>query len=311
MSLITTTPGTSIQPSAPEVPQQIYSAGRERFAGNFNQHPFAVDHSLSNHPAFTLDRMQELLERSLSIPDKVYWNAGKRGIGQKWKDKPGRDFSVEEAFRRIRETDAWITIFGAERDPEIHALLEAGLAEVQQLSGLPLDREAKNSGSIIFITSPRRITEYHIDRECSMLLQIYGKKTIHVFDRNDRDVLTEEELERFWTVDNNAATYKPDLQDRASSFFLEPGKAVHIPVNAPHWLENGDDISVSVNQNIQYRNDKLANVYRANYYMRKVGLNPLPPGQSRLQDRLKGHGMNVPVSLAKKLIAAKKKILHK
>src|SRR6185437_15854277 len=147
--------------------------------------------------------------------------------------------------------------------------------------------------------------EYHIDKECSLLLQVHGNKTIHVFDQNDREVLTELELERFWSVDNNAAIYKPEYQGRAKTFLLEPGKAVHIPINAPHWLQNGDDISVSINQNFEYRNERLANIYRANYYARRMGLAPLPPGQSAVRDRIKDHGMRVPVYLAKQAVAVK------
>ena len=290
------------------VPQRIYIADPAQFTKDFNQRPFLVDHSLSAHPAFTMDRLHELLERSLPIPDKVYWNAGKRDIGQRWSDRPGRDFSIEEAFRRIRETDAWIIIFGADRDPEINAMLKEGLAEIQDVTGIEFSRDVKSSQSIVFITSPRRISEYHIDRECSMLLQIHGKKTIHVFDQTDREVLPEQEKERFWTVDNNAAVYKPHFQDRAKTFLLEPGKAVHIPINAPHWLENGDDISVSVNQNFQFNNDKIANIYRANYYLRKMGVDPTPPGRSKLRDRLKGVGMNVPVELVKRARAMQKGI---
>lgn len=302
---------STIAPSAPpaiHMPERIFSADPVKFAELYDKRPFMIDHSLSNHPAFTMDKLHDLLERSLPIKDKVYWNAGKKDIGQKWKDRPGRDFSIEEAFRRIRETDAWIIIFGADRDPEIHAMLEQGLREVQQLTGIPLDLEMKNSQSIVFITSPHRITEYHIDRECSLLLQVHGKKTIHVFDQTDREVLTEDELERFWTNDNNAAVYKPQLQNRANTFLLEPGKAVHIPINAPHWLQNGDDISVSINQNFQYKNERLANIYRANYYMRRMGLNPTPPGRSHLTDRIKGHGMQVPVVMAKKAMSFKEKL---
>ncbi len=310
MSTITSTRVPSNAAPVLHVPGRIYSADKAKFAEQYDKRPFMLDHSLSDHPAFTMDRLHDLLERSLPIKDKVYWNAGKKDIGQRWKDRPGRDFSIEEAFRRIRETDAWIIIFGADRDPEIHAMLEQGLAEVQEMTGIPLDIEAKSSQSIIFITSPHRITEYHIDRECSLLLQIHGKKTIHVFDQRDRDVLTEDELERFWTNDNNAATYKPHLQDRASSFLLEPGKAVHIPINAPHWLQNGDDISVSINQNFQYRNERLANIYRANYYARKMGINPVPPGRSHLRDRMKAHAMRLPVFLAKKAKGAKESLHH-
>ena len=293
------------------LPERLYSVDRAKFAENFNKRPFLLDHSLSDHPAFTMDRLHSLLEQSLPIPNKVYWNAGKKRIDQRWKDRPGRDFSIEEAFRRIRETDAWIIIFGADRDPEIHELLEKGLAEVQEMTGIPLSREEKSRQSIIFITSPHRITEYHIDKECSLLLQIYGKKTIHIFDQTDREVLTEPELERFWSVDNNAAIYKAHLQNRVTSFLLEPGKAVHIPINAPHWLENGDDISVSINQNFEYKNDKLANIYRANYYLRKFGMNPLPPGRSRMQDRLKGHGMKLPVAVAREIVELKEKWARK
>lgn len=297
----------SPQASAP-IPERIYSVDRQQFARDFNERPFMADHSLSGHSAFTMDRLHDLLERSLPIRDKVYWNAGKRDIGQKWSDRPGRDFSIEEAFRRIRESDAWIIIFGADRDPEIHAMLEEGLKEVQELTGIDFAREVKSTQSILFITSPHRISEYHIDRECSMLLQIHGKKTIHIFDQNDREVLPEEEKERFWSVDNNAAIYKPHFQDRARSFLLEPGKAVHIPINAPHWLQNGDDISVSVNQNFQFRNERYANVYRANYYMRKLGMHPSPRGAHPGRDRMKAKAMSVPVSVAKKVSAIRAKM---
>lgn len=310
---MSTIPGAAVSSAAPKgaAPDRIYTVDRAQFAQDFNKHPFLLDHSLSGHSAFTMDRLHELLERSLRIPGKVYWNAGKKDIGQRWKDRPGRDFSVEEAFRRIRETDAWIIIFGADRDPEIHAQLEQGLAELQQMTGLAIEKEAKSSQSILFITSPHRITEYHIDRECSLLLQVYGRKTIHIFDQTDREVLSEEELERFWTADTNAATYKPQLQDRAKSFLLEPGKAVHIPINAPHWLQNGDDISVSVNQNFEFRDEKIGNVYRANYYARKMGLSPLPPGESAWRDQIKSHGMRLPSFLAKRARAAKAKLATK
>lgn len=311
MSTITSTIAQPVKGSAPRTPDRIFTVDREQFARDYNKRPFSLQHNLSSQPAFTMDRLHALLERSLPIKDKVYWNAGPKRIDQRWSDQPGRDFSIEEAFRRIRECDAWIIIFGAERDPEIHDFLERGLAEVQELGGISLAKEAKTHQSILFITSPHRITNYHIDCECSLLLQIYGKKTIHIFDQTDREVLTELELERFWTVDTNAAIYKEALQHRAMSYLLEPGMAVHIPTNAPHWLQNGDDISVSVNQNFQYRNERLANIYRANYYLRKMGVNPLPPGHSVLKDRFKGESMVVPVALGKQLQDFKKRFEKK
>jgi hypothetical protein len=134
-----------------------------------------------------------------------------------------------------------------------------------------------------------------------LLLQIRGTKKLYVFDRSDRDVLTEDEIERFWTVDHNAPVYRPQFQNRAITYTLRPGMGVHIPVNWPHWVENDDNVSVSLNVNVQFKDTVRANVYRANYLMRKMGMSPSPPGQHSSIDRLKACSM-VPIMAAKPLL---------
>ena len=122
-------------------------------------------------------------------------------------------------------------------------------------------------------------------------LQIHGDKVMYVFDRYDREVLPEEEIERFWSADNNAAVYKEQYQSRGREYHMRPGMGVHIPVNAPHWLKNGDNISVTLAVTFQFMDSCLANVYRTNYYLRKVGIRPVPPGRSRMRDTLKAWTM--------------------
>lgn len=282
--------------SAPAADAEIFRIPVGEFRNRFNRSPFTFRHTLAGHPAFTMDRLENLLEMTIPHPESLYWDAGEKRVDQRWNDKPGRDFSVQEAFRRIRENGAWIILFSAERDPEIARILEESMQEVQTLSGYNLFDDVKIRNAYIFITAPHRVTTYHIDFQCGFLLQLHGNKTIHVFDQTDRELLSEEELERFWTKDTNAAVYKPELQYRANTVLLEPGIGVHVPVNAPHWLKNGDDISVSLSLNFQFKNAKLANVYRTNYYLRKLGFNPTPPGRSPLLDRAKGYGMNIPVA---------------
>ena len=139
----------------------------------------------------------------------------------------------------------------------------------------------------IFITSPKRLSSYHIDSECNFLLHLRGRKQISIFSKYDREVLPEEEIERSWTVDTNAAIYKPTLQDHAHVVTLEPGMGVHIPVNAPHWVQNGDEISISVAILYHWWNSDYANLYAANYYLRKLGMRPRPPFRSPVVDALK------------------------
>ena len=277
----------------------IMQISEQAFREKFNRRPIEFDHNLGDHPAFSMDRLYRLFEMSVGNENLLYWDAGQKRPDQRWNEHPGRDFPPEDAFRRIRENGAWIILFGAQRDPEIAALLEQAMQQVQSLSGRDIFSEMKVRSAYIFITSPHRVTTYHIDRECNFLLQLHGLKTIHIFDQTDRELLPEEMLEKFWTKDNNCAVYKPEFQNRALTVKMKPGIGVHIPVNAPHWLQNGDDISVSLSLNFQFKNPVLGNIYRANYYLRRMGLNPTPPHKSRIGDFIKGHGMSIPVTALK------------
>jgi hypothetical protein len=115
-----------------------------------------------------------------------------------------------------------------------------------------------------------------------------GRKEISIFNRYDREVLPEDEIERSWAADTNAAIYKPELQSRADVVTLSPGVGVHIPVNAPHWVQNGGDISVSAAILYHWWNSAYANVYAANYVLRtKFRITPTPPFRSAVLDAVK------------------------
>lgn len=260
----------------------------DQFRSKFDHSSFEFRHRLASHPAFSLDRLIELAqETQLKRPGNLYYDAGITDLNQRWDRTPKPEFSAADAIQRLEHCGAWIVLKRADKNPEYAQVLRECMAELQELTGLNLDRVMKLQEVILFITSPQRITTYHIDRECSLLLQIQGDKHISIFDRNDREVLPEEEIERFWSVDHNAPRYKPELQSHATIYRLSPGIGVHIPVNAPHWVQNGNNISVSLNVNFQYRDAMRANVYRSNYLLRKMGMKPSPPGISPVKDKIK------------------------
>lgn len=270
------------------------------FREKFDRKSFMVPHNLADNPLFEFDRLFALV-KTKADRGEIYWDMGDIKVNTKWSETPAKNLSAAQAFERIENANAWLLLRAVHKDPEYLAILESCMAQVEELSGVDFKRYVKLKDSIIFITSPRRISTYHIDRECSMLLQIRGDKTIHVFDRKDRDVLPEEEIERFWTVDNNAPKYKEQYQNRATSYLLKPGQAVHIPVNDPHWLQNGDGISISLNVNFHYHDFMRADLYRANYALRRLGLSPIPPGQSTARDAIKRVVIGKPISLVKDL----------
>jgi len=260
----------------------------DEFRAKFDKASFAFRHRLADHPAFSLQRLIDLAqETQAGRPADLYYDAGKIDVNQRWDQTARPEFSAADAIRRIEHCGAWIVLKRADKNPEYAAVLRECMAELQDLTHLNLDRVMKVQEVILFITSPGRITTYHIDRECSLLLQIRGEKRISIFDRNDREVLSEEEIERFWSVDHNAPRYKPELQHHAAVYEMSPGIGVHIPVNSPHWVQNGNSLSISLNVNFQYRDTARANLYRLNFVLRRMGINPSPPGVSPMKDKLK------------------------
>jgi len=261
------------------------------FRQNFNRSSFAFTHKLANNPLFTMPRLIQLAsqvkQHPQARPDEVYFDAGDIKVTQRWADTPKPTMSPEEAIERIHSAGAWMLIRRAELVPEYRVMLDECMGEIQKLLGLDLDAVMQVKNAIVFITSPRRITTYHIDRECNFLLQVSGDKVINIFDKNDRTVLPDAELEKYWAVDNNAAVYKPEHQDRARVYKMVPGDGVHIPVNAPHWVTNGESPSVSLSVNFEFKGTEKSDVYRANYYLRQLGLKPTPPGESPLKDEVK------------------------
>jgi hypothetical protein len=292
----------------PRTPTELHlDADRDELRRNFDRTSFVFSHRLAGHPLFALDRLLELAKKMAEDPRDVYFNAGDIRVDQRWDQVAACDLPVDEILRRIETAGAWIILRYAEKDPEYAALLDECIAEIEALLGRDLSKLIKLRNAIVFITSPDRISSYHMDHECNFLLQISGTKTISVFNRYDREVLPETEIERFWAADTNAAIYKPHFQDRAATFLLTPGQGVHIPVNSPHWVQNGPQVSVSLSVNFHYHDSILGDIYRANYWLRRLGLNPSPPHRSPIVD----HAKRVAFSSARSLNHARRRLIGK
>ena len=229
---------TSVAP-----PPAVLDGEARLFRENFNRASFPFAHHLAGHPLFELPR---LLELSKTLPESdIYYDAGDIRVGQRWDQTPRTQLSVAQLIDRIENAGAWILLKRANRDPRYAVILDQALAEAGGLVGARFPNKMRMRSAVILITSPNRVTSYHIDPDCNFLCQVRGEKVLHVFDRYDREVLPEEEIERFWAVDKNAAVYKEKYQDRARSYSLKPGVGVHMPVNAPHWVQNADNVSVT------------------------------------------------------------------
>jgi cupin-like protein len=286
---------------------QILEPDNHGFQEGFDEKAFEFRHGFTtSHPLFTRERLRRLLI-SQATKNSVYYNAGEIRVDQRWDAVPPRTKPVEEVFDTVENAGAWIVLHQVHEDPEYNLLLEDCLSEIKRLSGRVIDKDKKSQEADIYITSPGRVTMYHVDPICNFLMQISGEKQIHIFDRNDREVLPEEELERYWSEDDYSVRYRPEFEDHGQVFTMRPGTGVHIPLNHPHWLKNGDNISISFSINYHYKDVRRKNVYRANYYLRKMGLKPRPLGSSAFSDSIKASAVTVTQAMKTRLKGVKAK----
>ncbi|MBV9103850.1 MAG: hypothetical protein JO060_09670 [Candidatus Eremiobacteraeota bacterium] len=249
----------------------------------YNRRSFAFQHALHENSAFDLANLVTLASRIGS----AYTATGSAQVGDGWRSQAPRQ-SLAETVAAMPSSDALVLLKGLEDDRDYGQIFRRVLAEVVEAVGDTLRADIEKARATLIISSPRRVTPYHIDAETNFLLQLRGEKIVNVFDPFDRTVLTETELEAFYSGDLSAARYREERQVDAATFHFGPGMALHIPLHAPHWVRNGDAVSVAISINCSLRsNARRARVYKINAMLRRRGLSPAPPGVCGWRDGYK------------------------
>jgi hypothetical protein len=277
----------------------------------FNRSSLSFTHNLVNHPLFELPRLAKLAQTVIDAKGQSYVLSrvaeSVPNIRKQWQDFSNNQ-RVSEAIAHIEHSGSWVMIGGAQIDNEYNLLLNQLVDEIESLTDTHLREQITWIDAFIFIGSPNSVTHYHIDSETNFLFQIHGTKEVHLFDQNDRTVLTEIELERFYVGRQNAASFKPEYEKSSIVYDFKPGTGIHIPVNAPHWVKNLDDYSVTLSVLFYTRpHDARARVYQMNHVLRYFGLKPTPPGESKIKDRLKSDFLK---AVSPRAPVSKHEVLH-
>jgi hypothetical protein len=94
-------------------------------------------------------------------------------------------------------------------------------------------------------------------------------------------------------------------------FRLTPGKGFHQPQNAPHWVETGDEVSISYTFVFEtLSNRRLGRTRGFNHYLRRAGVVPAAPGERPHVDHLKAGTLSAWVPCRKALSRLKTSALR-
>lgn len=270
----------------------VFDGGQDEFRQRYNQRSFQFRHRLSGHPLFELPRLATLAETLLRKegPTSVKWAGSKTAINMRWSEMPQKDHrqKITEAIAELEKSGSWLLLYRAQTDPDYRALMDQVIAEIGQMTGVPLADQITWRDAYIFMASPFSVTPYHVDHESTFLFQIHGQRVANIWDRDDRSVLTEPEIEDYYAGNLSAAKYKEQNQEKASVYSMDAGNGVHHPVLAPHAFKNGPTYSIALGVHFCLRDwDHRARVYQINACLRRLRLQPTPPGRSSWRDLAK------------------------
>lgn len=254
------------------------------FEEHFSRRPFLIGHRLCGHPLFETER---ILELARTLPERnIEYNSGDIPISMEAGHTPRNGLTPEETIRRIRDCRSWLVLKYVEQDRDYADLLNECLQELKvHTEGIAPGMTQPQA--FLFVTSPESVTPYHIDPEHNFLLQIRGTKQIRMLDGTDRSIVSEEDLENFYADKGRNLSLRLEQMNSGWSYDLQPGQGLHFPVTFPHWVKNGDDVSISFSVTFRTPDlDRRRALYQINEHLRRHGHAPTPVGRNRLRDNL-------------------------
>jgi hypothetical protein len=259
-----------------------YFQPEQQFSDCFRRKPFLFSHNLDSNDLFSIQSVEKLAE----IWSRDNTKSGFFYLDRKFREWGSEDHkaSLVEAFRHSDLSRMRMKLSFIHTQPKYDKVLETMTQELSELTHVDLGKEYRAPMETLFLTSPNEFTPYHIDSEDSFLLQIQGTKTIYIFDGSDKEILKDLDIEKYWA--KNEIAFREEIRSRAMRFEMEPGTGVHIPMHFPHMVESGPTSSMSLSigyESIAFDRD----LFRVNHQLRKLGLNPTPPGTSKVIDNAK------------------------
>ncbi len=242
-------------------------------AAAFTKSNLTFEHGLHERPMFGDAGLEELLDRypreKLGVftmgEDPVAWTT--------WRKGSAGTMTGSKLLEAAQSGRIWLNLRETNRYLDAYAALDAEIfAEKQARSGV----KAFKRDLGMLISSADAQVFYHLDVPLVSLWQLRGQKRVWVYPVADPYV-GQEVLERIVLKETaEQFTFDPAWDAGAEVHDLTPGKMVTWKQNAPHRIENGPMLNVSLS--IEFMTPQAlmrANVIYANGVLRRrLGARP-------------------------------------
>jgi hypothetical protein len=240
----------------------------------FTRENLAFQHALHERPMFTDEGLAETLDRyprsALGVftmgQDPVAWDTWRRGAAG--------DLSGAQLLEAAKAGRIWLNLRETNRHlPQYAALSDEIFAD--KAAHAPAIKTFKRDLGLLISSADAQVF-YHLDVALVSLWQIRGAKRVWVYPVAEPYV-SDEQLERIVLRETaEQFGYRPEWDAGAEVHDLTPGRMVTWRQNAPHRIENGPMLNVSLSVEFMTPAALLrANVIYANGVLRRrLGARP-------------------------------------
>ena len=173
------------------------------------------------------------------------------------------DADGEALLEAIRRGRLWLNMLHLDQNPVYRSLIDQSVKK----TGLNIVHRRVMG----LVSSPGAQVLYHLDPELVMLFHIRGHKRLYLYPADDPAFADPKDVERIFTGESHEdIPFQKEWDQAATVYDLSPGAFATWPQNAPHRVENGSDLNVSLSMSF-YTPEAIfkERLYCANRYFRR------------------------------------------
>lgn len=204
---------------------------------------FQATHNLHHLEQFSDAKLAELLDRYPREKLGIYRFPSHDKAAQKAEHGCAPTLTGAEIMDAVGKGKIWLNLRAVNKElPEYQALAGTIFEQIKAASGT---RTLKEDVGVL-ISSPNIHVHYHLDIPLVCLVQLRGEKTLSIYP-TDAPFVEPDQLAAFaLRRQDEQMTYSNSFEDAANPVSLKPGLAVTWPQTAPHRVQNGNSVNVSL-----------------------------------------------------------------
>ena len=234
----------------------IFNNWTPEHADKFGKEPILLAHTLHQNPLLSEDSLAQIID-VYKQRDHRHLLAHMGPVGspkESWKQFRIGKMTGRQLIERIRHERLWISLHDTNHvSADFQRLLDSVFGEMHDnVPGCPPTFQRTCA---VLISSPGAQVFYHFDISGQTLWQIQGTKTVRLYPCRE-PFLTQERIDMVSAFresfhDESTQPWRPEFDRHAIDFrgdgdlTLYPGEMVYWPLNMPHRIENGDQMSIS------------------------------------------------------------------